>query len=328
MAERALIVGIDGGGTRTRCIAIGAAGHFLAAGESGPLMGLYAGQDAAESALAEALGRCVADSPQGAGPIESAGISVPICDRERLSAVVRQHAPDAVLHWIDGEALACLAAASEAQRGLVVLSGTGSFADAVDGDAVVGHAGGFGPLLGDDGSGYAIGVAALRAAVRASQGRGGATALVEAACEHFDVGDLWGLVERLYGGGLPRGRIAAFAPAVMRLAEDDDAVAAGIVRGAADDLADMARAAATQADWNAGSFPTVLCGGVLDASDMLRRKVMARLGEALPGARSIPSRFAPVVGAALLAMERRQATQPATIANLEATLLDAYKTGR
>jgi N-acetylglucosamine kinase-like BadF-type ATPase len=328
MAERGLIVGIDGGGTRTRCLAIGAAGHFGAWGESGPLMGLYAGQDAAEGALAEALGRCVAGLPRGAGPIQRAGISVPICDRERLSAVVGSHAPDAVLYWIEGEALACLAAATEAERGLVILSGTGSFADAVDADAVVGHAGGFGPLLGDDGSGYAISVAALRAAVRASQGRGGPTALADAAREHFDVGDLWGLVERLYGERLPREQIAAFAPAVMRMSENGDSVAADIVRRAADELADMAQAAATQAGWWGESFPTVLCGGVLDGSETLRRKVTDRLGEVLPGARPIPSRFAPVVGAALLALGPRPATEPAMIANLEATLPDACKAGR
>jgi N-acetylglucosamine kinase-like BadF-type ATPase len=210
----------------------------------------------------------------------------------------------------------------------VILSGTGSFADAVDGDAVVGHAGGFGPLLGDDGSGYAIGIAALRAAVRASQARGEPTALQRAAREHFDVADLWGLVGRLYGGRLPREQIAAFAPTVIRLAEEGDAAAGDVVRRAADDLADMARAAVRQAGWEGQSFPVVLCGGVLDASETLRGEVVRRLAEAAPGDEPISSRFAPVVGVALLAMGRRRAALPGTIANLEATLPGALKTGR
>jgi len=282
MADGGLIVGVDGGGTRTRCIAIDAAGHFVAAGESGPLMGLYAGQDAAEEALDEALGRCAAGVPKRAGAIERVCISVPICDRERLAAVVR----------------------------------------------VVGHAGGFGPLLGDDGSGYAIGIGGLRAAVRASQGRGGPTSLVEAACEHFGVSDLWGLVERLYGGGLPREQIAGFTPAVVRLADNGDAAGAGVVRQAADDLADMARAAVQQAGWYPRAFPVVLCGGVLDGSETLRRTLGGGLAEVAPRAEPIASRFAPVVGVALLAMGRRRAAMPATIANLEQTLPAMHRTGR
>ena len=329
MAGRGLIVGIDGGGTRTRCIAVDGAGRFLGAGESGPLMGLYAGQEAAEDALDEALGRCMADLPEGAGAAERVGVSVPICDRERLAAVVRAHAGDATLHWVEAEALACLAAATDAERGLVILSGTGSFADAVDGGTVVGHAGGFGPLLGDDGSGYAIGIGGLRAAVRASQGRGGRTALADAAREHFGVEDLWGLVERLYGEGrLPREQIAAFAPVVIQFGDGGDGVAADVVRRAAEDLADMAGAAVRQAGWYPRAFPAVLCGGVLDRSGTLRRMVEERLPEVAPRAEPVASRFAPVVGVAMLAMGWGRAAMPDRVGNLEATLPGVYRTGR
>ncbi len=328
MAAGRLIVGVDGGGTRTRCLAIDEAGHCLAAAESGPLMGLYAGEDAAEDALAEALMRCIGDLPDKASSVECVGISVPICDRERLAGIVRRHAPAASVHWVESEALACLTAATEARCGLVILSGTGSFADAIDGDTVVGHAGGFGPLLGDDGSGYAIGIAALRAAVRAYQRRSGPTGLADAARCHFDVADLWGLVDRVYGSGLPREQIGAFAPAVIRLADDGDVAAENIARRAADDLADMARAALQQAGWDERAFPAVLCGGVLDGSSALRRMVRHRLAEVAPGAQPTASRFAPVVGVALRTMGPQQAGLSATTANLDATLPAPYKTGK
>ena len=327
MAGGRLIVAIDGGGTRTRCTAVDVTGHFVADGESGPLMGLHSGQRAAERALRQALGRCLG-ALTARSRVERVGISVPLGDRQRLAALVRSRITGARIHWVEGEGLACLAAATDARRGLVVLSGTGSFADAVDGDAVVGHAGGFGPLLGDDGSAYAIGLAGLRAAVRAYQGRADPTGLLDAACHHFDVADLWGLVGRLYGSRLPRQQIAGFAPAVISLAADGDAGASRIVRQAADELADMARAAVAQAGWAKQAFPTVLCGGVLDGSRKLQAMLRRRLRNVAPRARPIPSRFAPAVGVALLTMGRRRGAAPATIANLEATLPPAYKTGR
>jgi glucosamine kinase len=327
MADETLTVGVDGGGTRTRCIAIDAAGHFAAAGDSGPLMGLYAGQEAAERALEESLGRCIGCLTQRAESVGQIGICVPICDRERLTAVVERHIPTACVHWVESEAVACLAAAG-VPRGLVILSGTGSFADAVDGGAVVGHAGGFGPLLGDDGSGYAIGLDALRAAVRASQGRSAPTDLEQAACGHFDVDELWGLVDHLYGERLPRERIAAFAPTVVRLADGGDEAAASVLHRAADDLADMSRAAVRQAEWDEEPVSAVLCGGVLDGSQTLRGLVTRRLADLVPRAEPIASRFAPVVGAALLALGQPGAGRADTAANLNDTLPDDYKTSK
>jgi N-acetylglucosamine kinase-like BadF-type ATPase len=126
---------------------------------------------------------------------------------------------------------------------------------------------------------------------------------------------------------MPREQIAALAPTVARLAGDGDEAAGGIMQRAADDLADMARAAVLQAGWDGDTFPAVVCGGVLDGSETLRTLVTQRLADVVPGAEPIDSRFAPVVGAALLAMRTASASTPDIVANLSDTLPDTYKTG-
>ena len=100
--------------------------------------------------------------------------------------------------------------------------------------------GGWGHVLGDEGSGYAIGVAACAAALKASDGRGAPTMLIDRACDHFSLGDvreLVGLTERF---ALQPSAAAAFAPDVLKVAQQGDIIAGQIVDRAATHLVSYA----------------------------------------------------------------------------------------
>jgi len=151
--------------------------------------------------------------------------------------------------------------------GVVVSAGTGAIALWTDGETSV-RVDGWGPLLGDHGSGAAIGGAGLRAAFSAVDGRGPATSLVAPAGRHL--GGL-GLdaARRLHAAANPTELVSEFAVAVLRAAEDGDEVAGAIVAGAAHDLATSAALAARPA-LTAGDRPRCCAVGQVMRSPALR----------------------------------------------------------
>src|SRR5581483_5378036 len=123
--------------------------------------------------------------------------------------------------------------------GVALVAGTGSMAFARAPDGRTARAGGWGYLLGDEGSGYALALAALRAVVRDADGRGPATRLTSRLLAHFGAVLAQDLVRLVYGGGVDRAALAAVAPYVLEAAAAGDEVAAEIMAGQAEELADL-----------------------------------------------------------------------------------------
>jgi N-acetylglucosamine kinase-like BadF-type ATPase len=185
---------------------------------------------------------------------------------------------------------------------VVLAIGTGSVAVGIGTDGTYARVDGWGPLLGDDGSGARIGTAGLRAALRAHDGRGPATVLLDAAAGLF--GDLEGLPATVGRDGNPARTAATFAPEVARAADAGDAVASAIVRDAAADLAETALAAAGRITADDGPLPMAVTGGLTGLGPAL----MAPLTAALTGS-GLPVRLTsalgdPLDGARLLAVDR------------------------
>jgi N-acetylglucosamine kinase-like BadF-type ATPase len=156
----------------------------------------------------------------------------------------------------DGQT-ACLGAFG-AEPGIVVFAGTGSGAAGSDGRRWA-RAGGHGFLLGDEGSAYWIGRAAVNAALRFTDGMGGSAALHRAVVEAAGL-DTEGIVDDVHSHPEQRGKLALLAPVVTALARDDDAARA-IAREAAGHLADLAEALRRAL----GPLPVAGLGGVLRA---------------------------------------------------------------
>lgn len=178
--------------------------------------------------------------------------------------------------------------------GVVLAAGTGTVALGVDDAGRSARVDGWGYLLGDAGSGHAIGRAGLDAALRAHDGRtGGSPALLGSLHERYGTPEkLPGLV---HGSDNPAREVAAFARDVLAAAASGEAVAAAIVERAATDLADTAAAARDRLA-GPGTWPIACAGGLLDAGPVLTDPLDAALaarcltrtdphGDALDGAR-------------------------------------------
>ena len=156
--------------------------------------------------------------------------------------------------------------------GVVVSAGTGTIALWSDGETCA-RVDGWGPILGDHGSGAAIGVAGLRAAFAELDGRGPATALTEQARTHLGGLDL-NAARRLHATANPTEAVADFAVVVLHAAEAGDAVAGGIVARAAADLARSCALAAADA-LAAGDRPRCCAVGQIATNALLRNAFVA-----------------------------------------------------
>ncbi len=174
---------------------------------------------------------------------------------------------------VTSDAVIAHAGALDGKPGVVLIAGTGVVALAIGADGALRIADGWGPWLGDEGGGAWIGAAGLRAALRAHDGRGPSTTLLDAARARFGAPQTW--PAQLTGAAA----LASFAPDV--LTAEGDAAALAIVSDAAEALAATARAA--------GDGPVAMTGGlagVLAGVDVLREQLdlVPAAGDALDGA--------------------------------------------
>lgn len=197
-----------------------------------------------------------------------------------------------------GEPIVALAAAMKTS-GAVALSGTGSDAFVVrDGKSLV-SIGGWGPLLGDEGSGYDIGLKTIKAAIYAHDSRGPKSALYNLVMEKWNLSNLWELVTYLAGNPDARHEIASAATLCAKAAAAGDQVALDIYENAAMDLFLQARTAIElrREDWN-GSV--VIVGGAWKGCAHMFEVFKHQIEQAFPTATVEKPLLEPVAGCVVI----------------------------
>ncbi len=182
--------------------------------------------------------------------------------------------------------------------GIVALSGTGSDVFFIKDGNVLTTVGGWGPLLGDEGSGYDIGLRALRAAIYSEDGRGEKTALQDMIMEKWGLSELWDIVTRLAGNPDARHVVASVAAICSEAAHSGDTVALGIYERAARDMFLAVKTAANRHldEWD-GSV-TVM-GGAWKGHPSMLESFTALIKSAYPAAVVYHPVFEPVIGCAV-----------------------------
>jgi N-acetylmuramic acid 6-phosphate etherase len=280
-----LYLGIDGGGTHTVALLAARASEpssvgwtVRGRGTAGPSNRQAVGTERALAALDEAVSAAFAAAGLRRGPVASACLGLAGADRPDDQGVIREWAQRvrlAATVEVTSDAAILLAAGTPQGWGLVLIAGTGSIAFGQSADGRRARAGGWGYLLGDEGSAYALATSALRAVARAADGRGPATALTERFLERLGLSRPQDLIAVVYRGGRDRADLAALAPLVVEAA-DRDAVAADIVAEGARELARAGAAVARQLGWVC-PVPAALTGGLLLGSAGYRQRVLDAL---------------------------------------------------
>ncbi|MCU1605567.1 MAG: N-acetylglucosamine kinaselike protein [Modestobacter sp.] len=240
-----IVVGIDGGGTKTELIAADSRGQFLGRHLAGPSNLHRLGVQEVSREIESQVRSLVAahDDPDVLVAACLSGIDTDAMQVE-LTRELRSREP----RWtwlVDNDATAAWWGAFGGRRpGVVTIAGTGAVSYARSG-ARTARAGGWGALLGDEGSGYSVGRAAIIAVLRAADGLGPATALREALLGELQLAECHELIDHVHVQ-MSFTDVAALAPLVVGVAQDGDSVAEAVVRRAADALVELADAAATR----------------------------------------------------------------------------------
>jgi N-acetylglucosamine kinase-like BadF-type ATPase len=276
-----VVLGIDGGGTRTR-ISIMADERVVAHAENGSIKRLRVGAETAEENLRALLKDVYAQA--GVTGVHAASAGVASCSLpgtiEWITAVLQDFH---IEHTeVVGDEVIALDAAFRGGPGILQIAGTGSntIGRAPDGSREC--AGGYSSRLGDEGSGYWIGLHSVRRALHAYD-REEPTQILK------KVGEIWGTpsLEDLVslGDSTPGPDFAALAPAINQLAEAGDPVALEVLRQAAADLVEfvlLVRAKLRRKHRIAGEVPVAWTGGVVEKMSLVREAFFAGLHAAAP----------------------------------------------
>ncbi len=298
-----LLLGVDGGNTKTAAVVVEPDGTVLGAGGAGcgdihnahsPEPALVEIVQAASAAL-DAAGATPGDL--GAAAFSLAGADWPE-DFERLRRELTSRLRLREEPEIVNDAIGGLRCGSDELVGVSVVIGTYSAVAGRSADGTVFHLGFWPEKTGA----FALGSLALAAVWRQMLGLGPDTSLTGRALERWDCADAH---ELLYAftriGGLDASEPGRFADAVLDEADAGDDVAVSIVETVAARMGDYARVCAERTGQLGAPFPLVLCGGVLrHPSALLREVVLSRV----PDGRPVYPDVDPVVGAVLIAADR------------------------
>ena len=296
------VVGIDGGGTRTRAALVDVSGQCLKLVAGGCGNYQLIGLEGVERLLAQLLDELgTAGEPIEALCAAMAGAGRPGEQKAIANLVQRQGWARKVCAVSD--ALGALEGAHGGAAGIIAIAGTGSIVVGRNGRGECARAGGWGPLLGDEGSGYSIALEALRKVLRARDGWGESTILSERLQETLGLAEWDEIVRQVYGGELDRKRLAALSPQVFAAARSGDAVARCIIDGAGAALGALVAAVARRLDMG-GEVDLACAGGVFAECEMLWPALYREARREVQEVRLKKPQMPPVLGAVLLA--RRQ----------------------
>lgn len=336
------VLGIDGGGSKTACLAADETGKLLGYGRGGPVNTNYVLRQEAVGSLQSAIHTALEEAGLRGEQIETLCISAPM-------------APDAVEEAIEESGLRQVTRAAEGETtrwaarlwvdghiGLTVDAGTGSMSRGWSRDGREAGAGGWGTTLGDEGSGYWISIRAMIAILRAYDGRIAETMLTKPVLEHFGMPDVLdmmfqvsqGLVrtteavqigvapdsgsecsevggasvggvlfhKRTRNEPLTRYEVATLCPVVVKVAQQGDWKAIEILKEAGYELGRLGVAIIKRLGMESDEFAVVPFGGVFRAGELVLHSFRQTILAAAPHAKVVKPQFEPMVGAVLLAL--------------------------
>jgi N-acetylglucosamine kinase-like BadF-type ATPase len=297
-------LGIDGGGTKTHAVITDESFKVLGEGMSGASNPLRAGlEDAIAHIKSAVLEACQSAGIQtreiSAACVAVAGINHPIhyhTMKDSLDRALRIEHLQLVT-----DARAALVGALDNQPGIVVIAGTGSIAMGVNGSGEEARSGGWGPTLGDEGSGYDIARRALKAVAASFDGRSPQTVLTERFCKKLGIATTADLPGVIYNSDSEPVEIASLARLVSDAAREGDTVACQILEEAGRELGQLAISVIERLGLQRKRFLVACVGSVFQSGELVLGPFRETVLGVAPEARIGSPLFEPAMGAVKLA---------------------------
>ena len=305
------MLAFDGGSTKTDVVLVSGRGTVLGRARVGPSNHQLVGLDGTVEALTEAVAAVTDDAGLSGASLPLcatgvyclAGIDLPV-DEEKLAPAI-----DA-LGWtaeviLRNDTFAVSRAGTAAPWGIGVVCGTGMNCAGVGPDGRAVRFPALAELSGDFAPGGAwLGLRALGLALRAGDGRGGATILSERVPAHLGAPDAEAVLTGIYTGAIPYARLFELARVLLDAAAEGDALARQAADTLADEVVAFVHAAVARLDLHREAVEVVLGGGIFDTGDAgFHTRVAAGIHARAPRARLVRLAAPPVLGAGLLGLD-------------------------
>ena len=297
------VIGMDGGGTKTKVcvmdlegseidVVFGGGMNINGLGREGVLRNMA-------EIFAEIKNRCGDWSQLKALCIGAAGISNPEL-REALMLSVKLAGIE-VNPVIFGDQHAALYGAHCQGKGIILIAGTGSICFGLDGKGKEARTGGWGYLIDDEGSGYALGRDVLSAIAQAEDGRIPPTCMRKPVFDQLGIDNINGMIKFIYADTTGKKEIAALAIHIMKAYEAGEEAAVASLEKAADKLADMVVPVVRKLKLEEGEI--AFCGSVITKNEVVIEKLKNNLKAMFPKLKCIQPKQHAAFGAALRALE-------------------------
>lgn len=297
------LLGVDGGGTKTRAVLTDGDCNTIGEGLAGPSNPLRVGVAEAAKAVREAAEQ--ACEAAGVRRVEVSAAEVGLAGVKRADLRARMKEAVSGLGFgaveVVTDADIALHGATGGGPGLVIIAGTGSICCGMNPRGRRLCAGGWGPIAGDEGSGSWIARRGLQAAAKATDGRGPRTPLAEAACDYFKVSKPDDLALAIYAPNMTNQRIAGFARNVVEAAKRRDPVSRLILSDAGRELGQTACSVVRRLRMRREAFRVGCVGGVFNAGDLILTPLREEIESVAPRALLAAPALAPAEAAARMA---------------------------
>lgn len=197
-----------------------------------------------------------------------------------------------------------LESGSENKNKIILIAGTGSNCFGINKDGKQAKASGWDFILADEGSGYEVGLKALKAAMRAYDGRGEKTLLSKTILEELNLKEILDLTKWVYDGPFSKHKIGVLAKTVCKTAQMGDSVSIDILAGEAYEAVISVITVANKLGFKKKDFDLIFVGGLFKCEKYFKNILVHRLKEKFPHINFKPLIGNPVEGAIKLAIER------------------------
>ncbi|SHH38648.1 N-acetylglucosamine kinase [Virgibacillus chiguensis] len=265
------IIGIDGGGTKTQVVMVDMRGNTVINFTVGPSNANVISNKELHEIFKLIFQRikdrapvefervvCVYAGIAGAGSAEI---------KQQITDIISSLVPKNSKVYLEIDALNALYSGTLGDPGIVHISGTGSVAYGINKKQNEDRVGGWGHLLGDEGSGYSIGRQGVSAALKFQDGRGDQTILLDMLYEHFRVDNARSLIDHIYFAQDMKRTIASLSEIVFNAYKRNDCVASQIVENAATEIVHHIVTLYRKLFTDREEVKVVLCGGIFNDVD-------------------------------------------------------------
>lgn len=285
-------LGVDGGGSKTTAVVYSSEGKYICSAVGDSINYCSVGLENARQAMSEIINRLSVNEFDCA-VIGSAALN------SRASAEETESFCGGIINSkkviMDSDLYIALEATDSEGECAAIISGTGSMAVMRNSDGEIKTAGGWGYILGDEGSGYSIGLSGIKAAIRGFEKSAPETSLTRKCLEYFEIDNIYDLIDLYYNKSVSRKITAAFAKEVISSADGGDKVAKKIVESEAKSLSETALSIINNSDKN---IKIGLWGGVFQHNPSYRNNFKTLLAD--KGFRNVNLiEFTPELGAIL-----------------------------